>query len=68
MFSAQRGPRSIVLARFVPIGVGITTVGYYLGEIDLVKHNLQITAVGIVALSLIPVGLEVARSYRPAVR
>jgi len=57
-----------VLARFVPIGVGITTVGYYLGEIDLVKHNLQITAVGIVALSLIPVGLEVARSYRPAVR
>ena len=98
VFFEQRGPRSIVLARFVPIvrtfvpvvagvgemryrtfvtynligaalwGVGITTLGYYLGEVDIVKHNLEIAAIVIVTLSLIPVALEVRRSRRPAVQ
>ena len=93
-FFERRGPRSIVLARFVPIvrtfvpvvagvgemryrtfvtynvigaalwGVGITTLGYYLGEVDIVKHNLEIAAIMIVTVSLIPVGLEIHRSRR----
>ena len=96
-FFEQRGPRSILLARFVPIvrtfvpvvagvgkmhyrtfvtynligaalwGAGITTLGYYLGEVDIVKNNLEIAAIVIVALSLIPVGLEIRRSRREAV-
>ncbi len=98
VFFEQRGPRSIVLARFVPIvrtfvpivagvgamryrtfvtynligaalwGAGITTLGYYLGEIDVVKHNLEIAAIVIVTISLIPVALEFRRSRRPAVQ
>jgi membrane-associated protein len=93
-FFERRGPRSIVLARFVPIvrtfvpvvagvgemryrtfltynligaalwGVGITTLGYYLGEVDIVKHNLEIAAIMIVTVSLIPVGIEIHRSRR----
>ena len=96
-FFESRGPRSIVLARFVPIvrtfvpvvagvgemhyrtfltynllgaalwGVGVTTLGYYLGEVDIVKHNLEIAAVVIVTISLIPVGLELLRSRRAVV-
>jgi len=94
VFFEERGPRSIVLARFVPIvrtfvpvvagvgemhystfvrynligaalwGVGITTLGYYLGEVGFVKDNLEIAAVIIVTLSLIPVALEYRRSQR----
>jgi len=93
-FFEHRGPRSIVLARFVPIvrtfvpvvagvgemryrtfvtynligaalwGAGITTLGYYLGEVDIVKHNLEIAAIMIVMVSLVPVGLEILRSRR----
>ena len=32
-------------------GVGVTTLGYFLGEIDFVKNNLEIAAVVIVAIS-----------------
>lgn len=46
--------------------VGITTLGYHLGEVDIVRHNLEIAA--IVTLSLIPAAIELRRSHHPAVR
>ncbi|MDP9464229.1 MAG: VTT domain-containing protein [Actinomycetota bacterium] len=47
-------------------GIGITTLGYFLGEIDVVKDNLEIAAVVIVALSLLPVAIEFIRHRRAA--
>ena len=79
------GPRTIVLARFVPIvrtfapvmagvarmryatfvkfniiggvawGVGLTLLGYYLGQVEFVAANLEAVLVGIVALSVLPI-------------
>ncbi|MBI4883988.1 MAG: VTT domain-containing protein [Actinobacteria bacterium] len=39
-------------------GAGITTAGYFLGEIDAVKNNIEVAAIVIVALSVLPVALE----------
>ena len=33
-------------------GAGVTTLGYFLGEIDFVKNNIEIAAFVIVAISL----------------
>ncbi len=45
-------------------GAGITTLGYYMGEIELVKANLEIAVLAIVAISLIPVAIEMLRHRR----
>jgi membrane-associated protein len=45
-------------------GVGVTTLGYFLGEIEVVKNNLEIAAVVIVAVSLLPIMLEYRRHRR----
>lgn len=43
-------------------GVGITTLGYFLGEIDFIKRNLDYAAVLIVVVSLIPILREVLQA------
>ena len=95
-FFAEHGPRTIIIARFVPIvrtlapvmagvarmpyrtfvlfnviggvawGVGGTLLGYFLGQIQFVHDNIELIIIGIVALSLVPVALELLRARRAA--
>jgi membrane-associated protein len=44
---------------------GLTLLGYYLGEVTFIADNLEIIAIGIVALSFIPVYFELRRHRRP---
>src|SRR3954454_264703 len=37
--------------------VGLTTLGYFLGQIDVVKNNIEIAIVAIIGVSLIPVAI-----------
>lgn len=91
-FFEKYGPRSIVLARFVPIvrtftpiiagvagmkyrtfvlynvigGVlwacGVTVLGYFLGQIAFVRDNIEFILIAIVALSILPIVVEVVRA------
>ena len=45
-------------------GVGVTTLGYYLGEIHAVKNNIEIAIVVIVLISLLPMLFELIRYRR----
>ncbi|MGW8670646.1 DedA family protein [Streptomyces niveus] len=93
-FFERYGPRSIVLARFVPIvrtftpviagvgamryrtfvvfnviggtlwGVGVTVLGYFLGQIDFVKANIELILIAIVVVSLLPIVIEYVRARR----
>jgi membrane-associated protein len=97
-FFVKYGPRSIILARFVPIvrtfitlmaGVGkmdfrqyliyssiggvlwaggLTLLGYALGDVPFVKNNIELIAILIVLLSVLPAGYEwlLARRARSA--
>jgi membrane-associated protein len=46
--------------------VGVTTLGYFLGQVDVVKDHIEIALVLLVALSLLPVGIELLRHRRQA--
>ncbi|MGW2056264.1 DedA family protein [Streptomyces sp. NPDC001840] len=93
-FFERYGPRSIVLARFVPVvrtftpiiagvsgmsyktfvifnliggtlwGAGLTVLGYFLGQVDFVKANIELILIGIVALSVVPIIIELLRARR----
>jgi membrane-associated protein len=93
-FMEKYGPKTVLLARFVPIvrtfvpivagvgkmryrtfltynvigalawAVGVTALGHVLGNIDVVREHIDIAILGIIALSLTPVAIEVVRSRR----
>ena len=43
-------------------GAGATTLGYFLGEINVIKNNLDYAAIVIAAVSLLPILREIKRS------
>jgi membrane-associated protein len=45
-------------------GTGVTTLGYFLGQIDLIKDNIEYVLIAIVGLSFIPVFVEAFRARR----
>jgi membrane-associated protein len=46
--------------------VGVTLLGFWLGQVAVVRDHIELFIVGIVAVSLIPVAVEVLRSRRTA--
>jgi membrane-associated protein len=47
-------------------GGGVTTLGYFLGEVDFVKENIEIASLAIVVLSIAPIAIEFFRHRRAA--
>ena len=47
-------------------GAGVPTLGYFLGEIDAVKNNIELAAVVIVAISFTPIALELRKHRKRA--
>ncbi len=45
-------------------GVGLTTLGYFLGQVQFVHDNIEPIILGIVALSFIPIAAELLRVRR----
>jgi membrane-associated protein len=43
---------------------GVTLLGFWLGQITLVRNHVELILVGIVALSLIPIGIEAIKTRR----
>ncbi len=47
-------------------GVGVTVLGYFLGQIAFVRANIEFILVGIVVVSVLPIGVHLLRSRRKA--
>jgi membrane-associated protein len=48
--------------------VGITLLGYFLGKVTFIRDHIDIAAIGIVCLSLLPIALEFLKHRRTAVK
>ncbi|MCU1399834.1 MAG: putative rane-associated protein [Acidimicrobiales bacterium] len=49
-------------------GAGVTTLGHFLGNVTWVKNNIELASVGIIAISLIPVAIEVLKHRRESAK
>jgi membrane-associated protein len=45
-------------------GTGVTVLGYYLGQVDFIRENIEFILVVVVLLSVIPIGIELRRRSR----
>lgn len=91
-FYEKHGPKTIIIARFIPIirtfapfiaGIGtmnygkflsyniiggfiwvvsLTLLGYFFGQMDIVKKNFELVVMGIIVLSILPPIIEFLRS------
>ena len=43
---------------------GVTLLGYWLGQVAVVRDHVELFVLGIVAVSLIPVAIELLRARR----
>jgi len=46
--------------------VGVTLLGYFLGQVDIVANNIEVTLILIVVVSFIPVAIELFRARAEA--
>jgi len=44
----------------------VTVLGYFLGQVEAIKNNIELAAVAVVAISLLPVAIEYRRHRRGA--
>ena len=47
-------------------GIGITTLGYFLGEVSWIESNIEIALILIVVISVLPMAIEIWRHRRSA--
>lgn len=45
-------------------GVGVTSLGYFLGGIPFIHENYEIAILAVIAVSLVPIAVEITRSRR----
>ncbi|MCU1675144.1 MAG: hypothetical protein JWN77_3257 [Frankiales bacterium] len=47
-------------------GTGVTLLGYFLGRVEFIGKNLEVFAILIVGISVLPIGIELLRNRRQA--
>lgn len=92
-FFETYGPRTVAMARFIPIvrtmapimagvsrmryrsftiyntcgdivwGVGVTTLGFFLGQIPFVREYIELILIGIIVLSVLPMLLHLLKAW-----
>jgi membrane-associated protein len=45
-------------------GVGVTLLGYFLGDVEVIGKNLELFALLVVAISIVPIALELLKARR----
>ena len=45
-------------------GTGVTVLGYFLGQVDFVRNNIEPILIAIVLLSVVPIAIELLRAHR----
>ncbi len=45
-------------------GIGVTTLGHFVGDVKAIEHNIDYAAAVVVVVSLVPVALELRRERR----
>jgi membrane-associated protein len=45
-------------------GIGITTLGYFLGEVSWIESNIEVALILIVLISVLPMLIEILRHRR----
>jgi len=43
---------------------GVTLLGYWLGQVAVVRHHVELVVLGVVALSVVPLAIEARRRRR----